>query len=145
MQWWRYFLVLKKEILINILPGRLNTSLSFDSKNKKFYSCYSRFNPLEWAFKVAESVLTDAADNSIDALIRYLFCQFYEKNTLSKRFWGRQTFSRNSDYLTGCTDEWSVTDGLAIAGKSSKGKSTYLSELLKTNPNYKLNLRTQLW
>lgn len=87
--------------------------------------------------------LTDAADNKVLRCFDKIICHndFMKKYLIEKGFEEDKLVSLEIfDYLTDAQMNDQVTDGLAIAGNLSKGKSTYIYELLKTNPNYKLNL-----
>ena len=87
--------------------------------------------------------LTDTADNKVLRCFDKIICHndFMKKYLIEKGFEEDKLVSLEIfDYLTDAQMNNQVTDGLAIAGNLSKGKSTYIYELLKTNPNYKLNL-----
>lgn len=87
--------------------------------------------------------LVNTADNQVLRCFDKIICHndYMKKYLIEKGFEEDKLVSLEIfDYLTDAQMNDQVTDGLAIAGNLSKGKSTYIYELLKTNPNYKLNL-----
>lgn len=87
--------------------------------------------------------LVNTADNQVLRYFDKIICHndYMKKYLIEKGFEEDKLVSLEIfDYLTNAQMNNQVTDGLAIAGNLSKGKSTYIYELLKTNPNYKLNL-----
>ena len=87
--------------------------------------------------------LVNTADNQVLRYFDKIICHndYMKKYLIEKGFEEDKLVSLEIfDYLTDAQMNDQVTDGLAIAGNLSKGKSTYIYELLKTNPNYKLNL-----
>ncbi len=87
--------------------------------------------------------LANAADNQVLRYFDKIICHndYMKKYLIEKGFEENKLVSLEIfDYLTDAPMHNQVEEGLAIAGNLSKGKSTYIYELLKTNPNYKLNL-----
>ena len=87
--------------------------------------------------------LANAADNQVLRYFDKIICHndYMKKYLIEKGFEENKLVSLEIfDYLTDSPMQNQVEEGLAIAGNLSKGNSTYIYELLKTNPNYKLNL-----
>ena len=87
--------------------------------------------------------LVNTADNQVLRYFDKIICHndYMKKYLIEKGFEEDKLVSLEIfDYLTDAQMNDQVTDGLPIAGTISKGKSKYIYELLKTNPNYKLNL-----
>ena len=77
--------------------------------------------------------LTDTADNKVLRCFDKIICHndFMKKYLIEKGFEEDKLVSLEIfDYLTDAQMNNQVTDGLAIAGNLSKGKSTYIYELL---------------